>query len=37
MIATPARQITAAVLIGARVERLARYGAPGVGAVVAAR
>lgn len=36
MIAAPARQITAADLIGARVERLARYGAPGVGAVVAA-
>ena len=29
MIAAPARQITAADLIGARVERLARYGAPG--------
>ena len=28
MIAAPARQITAADLIGARVERLARYGAP---------
>ena len=36
MIDSPARQITAADLIGARVERLDRYGAPGVGAVVAA-